>query len=78
MLSLSANALSDRGVLGYLVPALETAGATSGLQQLVLRQNARITALGVSALQQAAIRFTSMASGASSSGRSFVLAVDVT
>lgn len=64
VLSLSENDVSDRSVLASLAPALEAvAGEASRwtLQQLALRQNARITALGRSALLRAATHFNASA-----------------
>lgn len=59
VLCLNENELGDRGVLGFLAPALQVAGGASRLQQLGLRQNARISPLGRAALQQAATHFNS-------------------
>ncbi|RLN64178.1 hypothetical protein BBJ29_000332 [Phytophthora kernoviae] len=49
VLALSRNFLSDRGVLGYLAPSM----TSSHLEVLVLRQNPRVSALGIAALRQA-------------------------
>lgn len=52
VLSLSENDVSDRGVTGYLAPALAAAPELR-LQQLVLRRNVRVSLLGRTALQSA-------------------------
>lgn len=60
VLCLDENELTDRGVLGFLAPALQVAGGTSRMEQLGVRQNRRITSLGRAGLQRAATHFNGL------------------
>ncbi|KAG7401227.1 NLR, CARD domain-containing protein 3 [Phytophthora boehmeriae] len=62
VLALSRNFLSDRGVLGYLAPSM----TSSHLETLVLRQNPRVSTLGIAALRQAAAASRSLYASSSS------------